>query len=173
MTSRNTTPMSETPPVVKAKHSPWDNKTSTTWLHGIEYRVLEDSYDIYDYVNTVIKKELETDFLSMEKIPNSHEFIDSLTARRWKLEIVNLRDIQLNPVITESYEIKTGQRFRDRLKERTSELRRALDQSRVVIWPLVLIDDTHLLIDGYCRHSTLTEMGIPRTYCYSGRTSDS
>jgi hypothetical protein len=161
--------MSESTQVGKAKHSPWDNKTSASWLHGIKYRVLEDPDDIYDYVNTVIRRELETDFISMGKGEVSNEIIDSLAARRWKLEVANVCDIRLNPMIMESYDIKTGQRFKDRLKERTSELRRVLDQDRTVIWPLVLIGNHHLLIDGYCRHSTLTEMGIPKAYSYLGR----
>lgn len=160
--------MSEGAQVGKARHSLWDNKTSSSWLHGIEYRVLEDPDDIYDYVNVVIRKELETDLTRMGPGESSTEIIDSLTTRKWKLEIVNVCDIRLNPVITESYDIKTGQRFRDRLKERSSELRRVLDQDRAIIWPLILIDNQRLLIDGYCRHSTLTEMGIPKAYAYSG-----
>jgi hypothetical protein len=161
--------MSESTQVGRARHSVWNNKTSAIWLHGIEYRVFEDPDDIYDYVNTVIKKELETDLVSMRKGENSNEIIDSLTARKWKLEIVNVSEIRLNPMIMESYDIKTGQRFKDRLRERTSELRRVLDQDRTVIWPLVLIGNHHLLIDGYCRYSTLTEMGIPKAYGYLGR----
>jgi hypothetical protein len=161
--------MSEITEVGKAKHSPWDNKTSASWLNGIEYRVLEDPDDIYDYVNTVIRKELETDLRSMGASENSNEIIDSLAARKWKLEIVNVHDIQLNPKILESYDNRTGQRFKDRLKERTSELRRVLGQNRAIIRPLVLIDSHNLLIDGYCRHSTLTQMEIPKAYGYSGR----
>lgn len=160
--------MSEIAPVGKAKHTPWDNKTSKSWLHGVEYRVLEDPDDIYDYVNTAIRKELETDTVTMRNGPDSNEIIDSLATRKWKLEIVNLCDIQLNPMILESSDIKTGRRFRDRLKERTSEFRQVLDHDKVAICPLVLVDNHRLLIDGYCRHSTLTEMGIPRAYGYSG-----
>lgn len=155
----------------KAKPTPWDNKTSTSWLNGVEYLVLENPDDIYDYANTVVRKELEEDLLSMGKSPNTNEIIDSLATRRWKLEIVTLSDIQLNPAIMESYDIKTGARFRDRLKQRTLDLRRVLDQGRASIWPLVLVDSQHLLVDGYCRHSTLTEMEIPRAFCYSGLVS--
>lgn len=162
------TPMSELASVGKTRRTPWDNKTSKSWLHGIEYRVLEDSNDIYDYVNTTIRKELETDALTMRNGPNSNEIIDSLASRKWKLEIVKLCDILLNPMIMQSCDIKTGRQFGDRLKERTSELRRALDQDRGAIWPLIIVDNNRLLIDGYCRHSTLTEMGIPRAYGYSG-----
>ena len=151
------------------KHWLWNNKTSARWLHGVEYRVLEDSADIYDYVNTAIRKELETDLTSMERDPNSTEIINSLASRKWRLEIVNMGDVHLNPVIMESYDINTGRRFKDRLKERSFELRRVIDRRKEVIWPLVLIDDLHLLIDGYCRYSTLADIGIPRAYGYSGR----
>ena len=163
--------MSDITQVGKTKHTPWDNKTSTSWLRGVEYRVLEDPDDIYDYVNTEIRKELETDLISMRNGPNSNEIMNSLAIRNWKLEVVNLCDIQLNPMIMESWDVKTGKSFRDRLKERTSELCRALDQDKAVIWPLVMIDSHNLLIDGYCRHSVLTEMGIPRAYGYSGLQS--
>ena len=149
----------------------WHNKTSSIWTHGIEYRVLEDPDDIYDYVNTVVRKELETDLIGMREreTQNSNGTINSLASRQWRLELVNVSDIRLDPLIMESFDINTGQRFKDRLKERTSKLRRALDKERVAIWPLVVIDNQHLLIDGYCRHSTLTDMGIPKAYGYLGQ----
>ena len=164
--------MSETAHVGKTKHSPWDNKTSARWLYGVEYRVLEDPDDIYDYVNMEIRKELEIDLTSMRKPRNSSETIGSLGKRKWRLEVVSVGDIQLNPTITESYDLKTGKGFKDRLKERTADLRRALERDRAVISPIVLIDRPPLLIDGYCRHSTLIEMGIPKAYGYSGHIFD-
>ena len=169
MASQEGIPMIEITQVGKTRHSIWDNKTSSSWTHGIEYRVLEDPDDIYDYVNSVIRKELETDLKDMGEDQNTNGIIDSLARRQWRLEILNVCDVSLNPSIVESCDIKTGQPFKDRLKERTSELLRALDKDRVSISPIVVIDDPHLLIDGYCRHSALTSMGVPKAYGYSGQ----
>lgn len=163
--------MSEHAQIGKARHSIWDNKTTSSWTHGIEYRVLEDPEDIYDYVNTVIRKELETDLIGMREGQSSNGIIDSLASRQWRLELLNVCDVKLNPLIMESCDVKTGQLFKDRLEERTSELRSALQRDRVAIWPLVVIDDQHLLIDGYCRHSTLAGLGVPKAYAYTGQTT--
>ena len=163
--------MIEIAQIGKSRHSIWDNKTSLSWTHGIEYRVLEDPDDIYDYVNTVIRRELETDLVGMGVDQNSNNITPSLARREWRLELLNVCDVKLNPLIMESCDVKTGQRFTDRLKERISDLRMALEKDRVAIWPLVVIDDQHLLIDGYCRHSTLASLGVPKAYAYTGQTT--
>ena len=85
-----------------------------------------------------------------------------------RLEVVGINDVRLNPLILNSSDVKTGRKFSERLKERRSELRRALEAHRVVIWPIVMSREENLLVDGYCRHSTLQEMGIPETYAYVG-----
>lgn len=162
--------MSEEAQVGKTgNRSLWNNKTATRWLQGIEYRVLEDGDDIHDYVNTMVRKELEADCESMGYDARSDETVNSLARMRWSLETVDLRDVKLNPLITESHDLKTGRRFTDRLRERRKDLRRALESGEAAIWPLVLVGDDHFLIDGYCRHSTLGEMGVSSAYCYCGR----
>jgi hypothetical protein len=75
----------------------------------------------------------------------------------------------MNPLILNSADLKKGRRFMERLRERQLELRQALEGGGAVIWPIVLLREEQLLVDGYCRHSTLREMNIPETYGYVGR----
>jgi len=148
--------------------SAWDNRTTVRQLYGIEYRTLDDSYDIHDFINTEVRKELETDFASMGKNPQQYDLINSLPKRKWKLEVVNLHEVRMNPLILNSTDVKTGQKFTERLKERRSELRKALEASGAIIWPIVMLREQQLLVDGYCHHSSLKEMRIPEAYCYIG-----
>ena len=131
--------------------------------------MLEDSDDIHDFINTEVRKELEADFESMGANPRHDVLLNSLPKRKWKLEIVALGEVRMNPLILSSADIKTGRKFIERLRERQWELREALEAGGAVIWPIVLLREGQLLVDGYCRHSTLREMNIPETYGYVGR----
>ena len=95
--------------------------------------------------------------------------LDSLPKRKWRLEIVGVDEVRMNPLIVNSADLKTGRKFMERLRERRSELRKALETGGTVIWPIVLLREQQLLVDGYCRHSTLQEMNIPEAYGYVGR----
>jgi hypothetical protein len=75
----------------------------------------------------------------------------------------------MNPLILNSADLKTGRKFMERLRERRLELRKALEAGGAVLWPIVLLREERLLVDGYCRHSTLQEMNIPEAYGYVGR----
>src|SRR6266702_3503171 len=130
------------------RRSAWDNRTTVRRLHGIEYRMLEDSDDIHDFINTEVRKELDADFESMGEDPRHDALLNSLPKRRWRLEIVGVDEVRMNPLIVNSADLKTG---------------------RTVIWPIVLLREQQLLVDGYCRHSTLQEMNIPEAYGYVGR----
>lgn len=154
------------------KRSPWDNKRMVRRLHGIEYELLEDSDDIYDYINTEVRRELEADQISMGRDPRTDLNVNSLSKRKWKLEIVDICNIRLNPLIMDSIDVKTGRRFTERIVERKSELRQVLEGGGAIIWPIVTFGDERLLVDGYCRHSALSEMGIPDAYSYVGRIID-
>jgi len=145
-----------------------ENLTTVRRLRSIEYRVFEDSDDIHDLINTEVRRELEADLESMGRDPRDDVLLNSLPKRKWRLEVVSINDVRLNPLILNSSDVKTGQKFAERLKERRSELRRALEARGAVIWPIVLVREENLLVDGYCRHSTLQEMGIPETYAYVG-----
>jgi hypothetical protein len=150
----------------------WDNRTTVRRLHGVEYRMLEDSDDIHDFINTEVRKELEADFESMGKDPRHDSLLNSLPKRKWKLEIVGVAEVRMNPLIMNSADLKTGRKFMERLRERRLDLRKALEAGGTVIWPIVLLREEKLLIDGYCRHSTLQEMNIPEAYGYVGRFFD-
>ena len=154
------------------RRSPWDNRTTVRRLHGIEYRMLEDSDDIHDFVNTEVRKELEADFESVGEDPRHDALLNSLPKRKWRLEIVGVDEVRMNPLIVNSADLKTGRKFMERLTERRLELRKALERGGAVLWPIVLLREERLLVDGYCRHSTLQEMNIPEAYSYVGRFID-
>ncbi len=147
-----------------------ENLTTVRRLHSIEYRVFEDSDDIHDFINTEVRRELEADLGSMGQDPRDDALLNSLPKRKWKLEVVTLGNIRLNPMIMNSSDMRTGRRFTERLKERRSELTKALEARGTIIWPIVVLREDNLLVDGYCRHSTLLEMDIPETYAYVGTT---
>jgi regulator of protease activity HflC (stomatin/prohibitin superfamily) len=145
-----------------------ENLTTVRRLRGIEYRVFEDSDDIHDLINMEVRRELEEDLESIGRDTLNDALLNSLPKRKWRLEVVNVSNVRLNPPILNSCDVKTGRKFTERLAERRLELRRALEARGAVIWPIVLLREENLLIDGYCRHSTLQEMGIHETYAYVG-----
>lgn len=147
-----------------------ENLTTVRRLHGIEYRVFEDSDDIHDFINIEVRRELEADLGGMREDLRDEALLNSLPRRKWKLGVVGLADVRLNSLILNSSDIRTGRRFTERLTERRLELRKALEAGGAVIWPIVLLREDNLLVDGYCRHSTLQEMGIGETYAYVGST---
>jgi hypothetical protein len=104
--------------------------------------------------------------------PRHDVLLNSLPKRKWKLEIVALGEVRMNPLILNSADLKTCRRFMERLRERRLELREALEAGEAVIWPIVLLREEQVLVDGYCRHSTLQEMNIPEAYGYVGRFVD-
>jgi hypothetical protein len=152
-----------------ARRSDWDNRTITRRLHGIEYQILEDPYDIHDYINTEIAKELEADLEGLGLDPKQDPTLSSLSRRKWKLEIVNVADVHLNTLIMNSSDVRTGRAFTERLRERRSELLETLKRGSSRIEPIVVLYETQILVDGYCRHSALMEMGVTNTFAYSGR----
>jgi hypothetical protein len=134
--------------------------------------MLEDSDDIHDFINTEVRKELERDLEGIGEDPRRDALLNSLPRRRWKLEVVDVDEVQMNPLILNSADIKTGRQFTERLRERRSELRQALETGGAIIWPIVLLREERLLVDGYSRHSTLQEMNIPEMYGYVGHLFD-
>ena len=77
-------------------------------LRSIEYRVFEDSDDIHDLINTEVRKELEADLESMGRDPRDDALLNSLPRRKWRLEVVNVGNVRLNPPILNSSDVKTG-----------------------------------------------------------------
>src|SRR5467141_1738975 len=116
-----------------------ENLTTVRRIRGIEYRVFEDSDDIHDLINTQVRRELEADLESMGRDSRDDALLNSLPKRKWRLEVVSINDVRLNPLILNSSDVKSGREFAERLKERRSELRRALEAGRAVIWPIVIV----------------------------------
>jgi len=127
-------------------------------LEGVTYWVIENPVNIGDYVNTVLRKEWEADLRSEGRDPQNDGWLDDLLRRRWELRILGLSDIK-----PDSNYIHSA-----RLKERSAELRRAIEVFGSVIWPIVVRAEGHELADGYCRYTALKEMGIRRLYAYVG-----
>jgi len=127
-------------------------------LEGVTYWVIEDSTSIGDYLNTVLRKEWEADLRSEGRDPANDGWLDELQKRRWELRILSVSDIK-----PDSNYIHSA-----RLKERSAELRRAIEVYGTVISPIVVRSEGFKLADGYCRYVALKEMRIPRVYAYLG-----
>jgi hypothetical protein len=138
-------------------------------LEGISYWVIEDSGGIYDFVNTELRREWEKDVRSEGRDPKDDEWLKTLAKREWKLEIVRLDQIRLNPGIMNFVDEAKHYSFQSSLKEREKELSEVMRRFGVVIWPLVVKAEDNELVDGYCRYATLKAMKISKTYVYTGR----
>lgn len=60
------------------------------------------------------------------------------------------------------------QSFVDRLEERSKELARGIEHCDAVIWPVVLRGEDFLLMDGYCRYTTLKRLNKTKALAYIG-----
>lgn len=137
-------------------------------LQGITYWVIEDPAEIADFINTNIRKEWEADLRSVGRDPREDPWLQTLYRRKWRLEIVDADRIVLNPDIMNYVDTQRGYSFQELLAKRRKELRSVIETYRVVIWPVILRGEDMLLADGYCRLSTLQEIGISQAYAYLG-----
>ena len=135
-------------------------------LDGITYWVIESTEDIHDFINTQIRKEWTADARDEGRDPKEDPWLESLSSRKWRLEVLRVSEIKPNP-----YEFipKTGYNFEERLAKRSEQLRKAVETYGSVIWPVIVRHEDMQLVDGYCRHTTLRAIGIPRIYAYVGR----
>jgi len=143
-------------------------KTPIRRLEGISYWVIEDVDAIYDFVNTEICKEWETDARSEYREPEDDPWLKTLKGRKWRLEVASMTQIKLNPCIINYVDPRKGYVFSESLEKRSLELRHSIEQGGVVLSPLVVRGEDYQLVDGYCRYAMLKEMGVPRTYTYTG-----
>ena len=132
--------------------------TPIRMLDGVFYWVIQDRVDINDFVRSILRKEWEADIRDEGRDPTNDKWLADLLGRDWELRALDVADVK-----PESDYIRS-----DRLKERRAELRRAIEGYGSVIWPMVVRAEGHLLVDGYCRFSTLREMGVSRLYAYVG-----
>jgi len=137
-------------------------------LEGISYWVIEDVDAIYDFINTEIRKEWETDARSEYREPEDDPWLKTLRKRNWHLEVMGVTQIKLNPDIMNYVDPRRGYVFSKSLERRSSELRQSIELGGVVLSPLIVRREDYQLVDGYCRHATLIAMGVPKTYAYIG-----
>jgi len=141
-------------------------KTPLRRLDGVAYWVIEDPDEIYDFINSQIRKEWTADAKDEGRNPQEDPWLQELPKRRWQLEILQLGEIKPNP-----YEFipKAGYNFEEKLAKRSKELQRAIETYASVIWPVIVRQEDMQLVDGYCRYTTLQAMNVPRVYAYVGR----
>ncbi len=137
-------------------------------LEGISYWIIEDPEAIRDYVNTEIRKEWEHDVKSIPNDPASGAWLATLSKRNWRLEILKTSEVSLDQRMMAYVDSKTGYDFVERLAQRRLDLRKGLELWGRVIWPIIVRREDMQVLDGYCRFTTLEEMGVQRVYVYLG-----
>jgi hypothetical protein len=137
-------------------------------LEGISYWVIEDPEAIKDYINTEIRKEWEYDVKSTPNDPASGPWLATLSKRDWRLVALKTSGVSVDQEMINYVDSKTGYNFAERLAQRRQELRKGLELWARVIWPIVVRKEDMQVLDGYCRYTTLKEMGVQRVYAYLG-----
>jgi hypothetical protein len=137
-------------------------------LDGITYWVIEDPAGIYDFINNEIRKELEEDARSEGREPEKDQRLKTIAKCKWRLDIIEIEQIKLNPKITNYVDLAREYKFSESLIKRSQELKEAIERYAVVIWPIIVTSDDFMLIDGYCRYTTLKMMNVKRIYGYIG-----
>jgi len=137
-------------------------------LEGITYWVIDDPEAIRDFINTEVRKEWEQDVKAMAGDPASGVWLETLRSRKWRLRIVQTAAVKLDEFALNYVDAKSGYNFAGRLAQRRKELRKAIELFGLVIWPIVIREEDMEVLDGYCRYTTLKEMGVPRAYAYVG-----
>ena len=137
-------------------------------LQGITYWVVDDPKEIRTFVNSNIRKEWESDILDQGEDFEDGIWMSSLSGRKWQLKVVAMEDVRLNDRIMRYKNEKTKYDFGEHLKERKKELESEIERFGAVLSPLVLREEDHRLMDGYCRYHVLKERGITHVYAYIG-----
>jgi hypothetical protein len=137
-------------------------------LEGISYWVIDDPDAIYDFVNSEVRKEWEADARSEHRDPKDDPWLKTLARRKWHLEMMDMIGIKLDPDIMNYVDAERGYVFSKILEKRSAELARSIRLGSVVLSPLIVRNEDTELVDGYCRYTTLKEMGVSRIYTYIG-----
>lgn len=143
-------------------------KTPIRRLEGVTYWVIEDPDAIHDFINNEIRREWEEDARSEGRDPEKDHWLKTLSKRRWTLETVEMDRIKLNPRIMNFIDVDRGYVFQESLAKRSQELREAVEKYALVIWPVIIRKEGFMLVDGYCRYSTLKKINVSRVYAYVG-----
>jgi len=137
-------------------------------LEGISYWVIDDPEGIWAFISTEVMKEWEDDIRSNPTDPAAGAWLATLPKRRWHLEMVRTSEVTLDQQAMNFVNSKTGYNFAERLAQRRKGLREELERWSRVIWPIIVRGEDMQVLDGYCRYTTLQEMGIQRIYAYVG-----
>jgi hypothetical protein len=137
-------------------------------LEGITYWVIDNPEEIRDFINTEVRREWEQDIKEMARDPASGIWLETLPSRKWRLSIVRTADVKLNEFALNYVDAKSGYNFAERLAERGKELRKGIELWGRVIWPIIVRGEDMEVLDGYCRYTTLRELGVSRLYAYVG-----
>lgn len=137
-------------------------------LDGITYWVIEDSSAIYDFINTNVRREWEGDSKSEDRDPSFYPFLRNLGEYRWSLQVVPTRLITPDPDTMNYVNERSGYVFSEALSKRSDALETSIRKYDSVISPVVVIKESYLLKDGFCRFTTLQRMKIPEVYAYVG-----
>ena len=138
-------------------------------LEGITYWVIEDSEGIHDFITTEIRKEWKTDAKFENRKPREDLWLKTLSNRKWSLEIKEINQIELNPLIMSFVDNERGYDFKEELAKRSDELQASIREYSTVIWPVIVRQEDFQLVDGYCRYNALKMMNIKRIYAYIGK----
>ncbi|MCW4021342.1 MAG: ParB N-terminal domain-containing protein [Candidatus Bathyarchaeota archaeon] len=137
-------------------------------LGGITYWVIENPKGIYDFINNEVRKEWEADARFEGRDPREDMWLQTLSERRWRLEITEIDRIKLNPCIMNYVDNNRGYMFSEELSKRSDDLQKSIKKYRTVIWPVIVREEDFMLIDGYCRYTALKTMTAPKIYVYIG-----
>jgi hypothetical protein len=137
-------------------------------LEGITYWVIDDPDAIYEFVNSEIRREWETDARSEHRDPKGDPWLKALSRRKWHLGITDIAEIKLNLDIMNFVDSGRGYVFSKNLEKRSLELRQSIELGGVVLSPLIVRNEDFQLVDGYCRYTTLKAMNVSRIYTYLG-----
>ena len=100
--------------------------------------------------------------------PEDDPWLKTLSKRKWRIRVIEIEQIKLNPELMNYVDRKQGYVFQESLAQRQHELQEVIQSFGVVIWPLVIRGEGMQLVDGYCRYATLKAMGVSRVYVYVG-----
>ncbi len=142
-------------------------------LEGITYWVIENHDAIHDFINNELRREWEEDARTEDRDPREDTWLKTLSKRRWRLRIADIGRIKLDPQIMNYRDAEGGYVFQESLAKRSQELTEAVERFAVVIWPLVVKEEGFMLVDGYCRYTTLKALNVSKTYAYVGSISNS
>lgn len=137
-------------------------------LESVTYWVIEDPEGIYNFINREIRKEWEEDAKSEGRESQEDPWLKTLPKREWKLEITEIARVKLNPRIMNYVDSKKEYIFSESLAKRSNELKECIKKYAAVIWPVIVRNEDYMLVDGYCRYTTLRMMDIQRIYAYAG-----